>query len=307
MDSEQQGTTTPIDNSGDDEAWSTASEDLESDKDDMEFLSGMLKTFNPFASSGSKRYLYLQQGVGGIYTLPMEAKCPATEMMHRTTAVCTTGLMTCVGVYVPIDDTRCFAAHFDGSVLLPGDRDIRTWQLPLDLVSSFKDIIRSSLDQSFAGMQEELEKIRASEDLKDSVVVVCPWQVVGGQKATGFYIIEVLCEYFQLSRAKLATKFGAQHGFIVNHRTKEVQLVGWTRPGPTERDFDEIAWIANNCSKPTWGENFRSVFRATWEYVFPDALGWEMLLPGGKDGRGGDSWLFEFDGDKGVWTRGCKT
>lgn len=252
------------------------------------------------------------QGTGGIYTFPLNLpSIPGEKEVLKTTIIGTTGCSTCVGVYIPIDNNRCFAAHFDGCIV--GEpRDARNWQIPDILVDPFKDAVRHSLDRSFQGMQQEVSSIRKREDLKARVVVVSTWQVVGGRKGPGFYVIEVLCEYFQLDGVKLAKKCSGHHGFVVDHADKtpgSLCLLGWTRPAPTEQDFDQMAKIADKCVKPEWADSFLSVIETTYDFVMPRSVGYAerpLTRPGGPT-RFGFRYQYDQQGSrdsKGAWLVG---
>lgn len=262
----------------------------------------MNEFFRRLQNGNMRSCLYLRQGVGGIYSFPQDLpKDEYHKTVQKTRSICTTGCLTCVGVYIPIDDKRCFAAHIDGSIYKPlKNRDSSVWQITDDLAVSFRETVRTALDQTFQGMQQEVATIQQRQDLKDRAVVICTWPAVGQQTGPGFHIIDVLCDYFHLDKTKLA-KYGAHHGFIVNHASKKpssTKLVGWTRPGPSERVLDGISQIADNCAKPIWGDNFRSVFHTTYEYVMPPALGW---MPRVVDEEEEKPWLFEYDHNKGSW------
>lgn len=49
------------------------------------------------ASSKNKYCLYLTQGAGGIYNFPTKCRDPFGKL-HKTTTICLTGCITCVGV-----------------------------------------------------------------------------------------------------------------------------------------------------------------------------------------------------------------
>ncbi|KJX92109.1 hypothetical protein TI39_contig5918g00001 [Zymoseptoria brevis] len=178
------------------------------------------------------------------------------------------------------------------------------WQISDNLESSLQDIVRSSLDRTFKRLQRELENVRRREDFKERAVILCTWPVVGQQQGPGSLIIDVLLDYFQLDREKAVARYKRHHGFIIDHFSsasapQHVQLLGWTCPGPSEQVLDQIAQIADNCTKPSWGLNFRSVFRATYTYVMYWDLGWESLPPLTKDRK--KLWPFESDEGEGGW------
>lgn len=259
---------------------------------------------NRINTNPNRSCLYAERGAGGIYSFPVNLP---SEDEHdepcKTTTISTTGCTTCVGVYIPIDAKRCFAAHIDGSVyrLLQKDRDITVWQIQDDIAASFRTSVRDLLDRTCQGMEKEVQNI--PKTLKEKAVIVCCWPVVGQQKGPGFHITEVLCELFNLDKATVTSKYVAHHGFIVDHISHNVQLLGWTRPGPTKEVLDQIAKIADKCVKPIWGDNFRSVFRTTYEYVMPWTLGWETRRPEKESEK---PWFFEYDGEMrmGSWYQG---
>ena len=235
-----------------------------------------------FQLKGNKRSLYLTQGAGGIYSFPISCQLPVDTT--QTTSITVTGCQTCVGVYIPIDDKRCFAAHFDGPLdLPPPERNVVAWQIPKHLSRSFRAAIRSNLQDLFKELQTELKSFQQREDLKARSIVVCPWRSLCGRKGPGFHFIEVLCEFFHLDRARILESPNlSYHGFIVDHFDKSpsgTTMLGWTRPNPSEKDHDLMAEIANQGAKDYWGENMRSVFRATHDYVMPFSLGWTLGVP----------------------------
>lgn len=211
----------------------------------------------------------------------------------ETSTICTSGCMTCVGVYIPIDSTRWFAVHYDGLRDFPhAKRDQKTWQVPTELEISFRKSVRWCLNKAFQDMQQELKAFHQSEDLRAKAVIICPWQTIDGKKSTGGHFIDVLCEFFHLDRNIVVNKQIA-HGFIIDHSLPEkVEYLGWTRPGPTDRDFDEMGKLAHGGSKAAWSENVRSVFRATYEYVMPFSLGWKTGLESSDPPKA--PWSMEF-------------
>lgn len=129
----------------------------------------------------------------------------------------------------------------------------------------------------FEGREQDVETIRSRGDLKERAVVVSTWQIVGGGKGPGFHIIDVLCEYFQLDKLKLASRCSAHHGFIVDNYDRTPQslhLMGWRLPAPTEHVFDEISKLADGCPKPGWDEKFMAIYTTTYEWVMPWSAGW---------------------------------
>ncbi|CZT20551.1 uncharacterized protein RCC_06409 [Ramularia collo-cygni] len=237
------------------------------------------KNREDLAATGERLKLsaHVPQGMGGIYTFPLELPFrQGDEGIVKTTIIGTTGCSTCVGVYIPIDDDRCFAAHFDGASY-KRPRNSSVYQVPDALAEYFKLAVKTSLDHVFKGKEQDVETIRRREDLKARAVVVSTWLVVGGQKGPGFYIIDVLCDYFQLDKLKLASKCSAHHGFVVDHcdqSSQSLHLLGWTRPAPDEKVFDEISKLADSCPEPGWDEKFMSIYRTTYEWVMPWNAGW---------------------------------
>lgn len=64
-----------------------------------------------------------------------------------------------------------------------------------------------------------------------------------------------------------------------------------------------MAKIADNCAKPLWGDNFRSVFRETYRYVMH--WDWEARVPAEEDGEDRE-WLLEYYNKKwDVGERAC--
>ncbi|KAF7187936.1 hypothetical protein HII31_10836 [Pseudocercospora fuligena] len=250
-----------------------------------------------------KGVLYLQQGQGGLFTLPI--KCETKEgHIFNTTKIGTHGCITCVGVYIPIDDKRCFAAHLDGRLELPGRMtEVDMFQVPNDFEISCRNAVRWCLDRTFEDTPQDVETIRTRQDLKDRAIIICPWQVVGGQKATGHHFVKALCDFFLLDEAKVVNK-QVSHGFIVDHTDKSTQgtqFLGWNRPGPSESDFDNMVKIARQMTKSTFDENWRKVLRVTWNYVMPWDLGLRIGLQ--KDGSDGLPWQITGYADR-KWTRG---
>ncbi|KJX95952.1 hypothetical protein TI39_contig852g00001, partial [Zymoseptoria brevis] len=245
-------------------------------------------------SRNQKRCHYMPQGRGGIFTVPMNL-AGKSSTSDDVTSICTTGCSTCVGVYIPIDEKRFFAAHIDGAIRDPNagqNRRMVAWQISNSLAVSFKRAVRAGLDRTFKHMDREVKTIRQSNELKRRAVIVCFWPVVGGITGPGPHAIDVLCDYFDLDRATVVDPYTAHHGFIIDHSQRIPPIIlGWTRPGPTPWVMDEIAKIAEKCNKPVWGDNFWSVLTATYEYVFPGRLGWEDETPP-KDGT--FPWCIEY-------------
>ncbi|CZT21212.1 uncharacterized protein RCC_07074 [Ramularia collo-cygni] len=244
--------------------------------------------------------LYLQQGMGGIYTFPTDFLDPQSTNLLHATAIGTTGCMSCVGVYIPIDDNRCFAAHIDASIYKPYERNMSVWQIPDNLGPSLRNVVRGMLESTFKGKEHEVKSIQQRQDLKDRAIIVCFWPTVGQQSGPGPHVIDTLCEYFHLDQKKLIGANAVHHGFIVDHFDKlsqRTRLLGWTRPGPSPQVLDEIAKLADNCTTRPWGDNFRSIFQTTYEYVMPSTLGCQRI---GKE-QEARPWVFGYDYSQGAW------
>lgn len=177
------------------------------------------------------------------------------------------------------------------------------FQVPDDFEISCRDFVRQCLDRTFADTPQDVETIRARQDLKDRATIICPWQVVGGQNATGHHFVKAFCEYFQLDENKVVNK-QVSHGFIADHSdhsSQGMQLLGWNRCGPSQSDHDNMVKIARNMTKSTFDENWRKVLGVTWKYVMPWDLGWDTALP--QDVSEEVPWQITGNED-GTWTRG---
>lgn len=131
------------------------------------------------------------------------------------------------------------------------------------------------------------------------------WPVVAGQKGLGFYIIDA----FVITSISTGPKWRASTllntGFVVHNFDKTartVQPLGWTMPGPREQVFDQIAKIADNGANPLWSENFRLVFRVTYQYKMPRTLSWDTPAPV-NDGEE-KLWFLRYDASTEIWDIG---
>jgi hypothetical protein len=235
----------------------------------------------------------IPQGMGGIYTFPIQLPSqPGDQTVQTTTVIGTTGCTTCEGVYIPIDAHRCFAAHFDAAMFKYHTSYADITERNGQLITSLRLAVQTSLEKTFPGMESELTTIRNSEHLKARAAVVSTWQIICGHPGPGWHILDVVCSFFHLDKLALTNKCGGHHGFIVDHADDSAQslhLLAWDRPAPTERVFDEIAKLAERGEKRAErefvgvGEKlkrreyidlFGAVYGTTYRMVRPSAAGW---------------------------------
>ncbi|CZT23500.1 uncharacterized protein RCC_09214 [Ramularia collo-cygni] len=235
-------------------------------------------------------YFHLNQGQGGIFTLPFYNH-NGVEVDHIGTHSC----WTCVCVYVRLDDKRCFAAHIDGHT--------RSYYADLEWIpkserqrSLLKAHIAAELQQALPSPfhnKSEAEK----QEMKNSVVIVCPRMTVAhpdnGEEVegTGAATIEALREHFELpSRTE-----DLAHGFVVNHATEEVTKLLWDpNSAPTP---ESLLSLDRALSKS--GDNRTAAEQAVIE-------NYPLMLPPEDAGFfevPGRPWTAVYDGDRRDWRR----
>ncbi|KAF2166426.1 hypothetical protein M409DRAFT_23069 [Zasmidium cellare ATCC 36951] len=182
----------------------------------------------------SKPYHRVGVGCGGVFEFPL-----STDDDEPIYTIGTTGCKYCVGIYVPLSDTKCFAAHIFACCDDPDDHNIRTakhgYWVPngtegTELITKVGELLDEHLDDCLDDGYLSPEQLTA---LASRAIVVCPClkkkvDDVDEQEmdASGAYILEALNAYFH-------TTFTAEsaHGFAVNHNTGEYDLFRFAGSG----------------------------------------------------------------------------
>ncbi len=139
------------------------------------------------------QYYHIQMGHGGLLELYANSSDNSDDSKETIRAVGTTECYSCVGVYVPISDTKCFAAH------IRAERKVTQQDIEDDA-----DAMRVLCDQEGEDLITFVKQhfcdivgadLATCQNNKDEVILVClnP-KAEDGRKMVGYYIIRALCE-----------------------------------------------------------------------------------------------------------------
>lgn len=206
----------------------------------------------------SKTYHKIIEGSGDIITFPNTKDVNGGECL----TVGTSDLHSCVGVYVPLSQNRCFAAHIFAYIADTGDDTeigYARYSIPLEkegplLVDKIREVLEQNLRPHLPFDQD------AIYELTDKAHVVCPnlelkdWT---GRKRTavGSFVIGGLQSFFD-------TTFPVENGvgFIKTYGSEDVEILeegeihGW-----------ESCTVGNGCPRPA----------RNWTLVFKDGK-WQL-------------------------------
>lgn len=241
-----------------------------------------LRTLFPAIMAPSTSYLHLLQGQGGIFCLPFEAD---------TTKIGTGGCRMCVCVYIPISSDTCFAAHIDSHVSYASDggepRNV-DWILKDDaegqaLKEFTKAILHDTLPE-FATGEKNIERGQA--------IVICPCRKLfleGVQhKATGFYVVEAINEFFKLESQVTDQVTETAHGFAVDHPSGSHQFFKFGGASEDQHYRREELNGYERLTKAEWDEY--DVLRPLCREKLVKEYGFEAVKSTSKRG-----WTFELD------------
>lgn len=173
------------------------------------------ETKSDIVAAMSEQYYKIAEGNGGIFTLPISAN--TTDSVF---AIGTMGCQNCVGVYIPLSDDKCFAAHIyacreesdsEGELQNFGEW-IPEGKQGEWLTEKIGNLLEAEVGEHLPS-QEKLNRWAGN------AIVVCPRLREEDQDAVGTYILRGLQDFFKIP---LTAK--AAHGFGVNHSTGDVRL-----------------------------------------------------------------------------------
>lgn len=158
-----------------------------------------------------KTYYQIPEGSGDVFTFPIQG---------INTNACTINCENCVGVYIPLSDNKCFAAHIytwiDPADQQAPEHDFEEWVPEGDKGKRLTEKIVALLEQRVRQHMPSKEELsRRAHD----AVVVCPRSQEESEDAVGTYVIDGLQQFFGIP---LSCK--SAHGFVVEHSTQDVQL-----------------------------------------------------------------------------------
>lgn len=198
----------------------------------------------------SRIFYELSEGSGGIFTLPITHNLVDEPSTH---AIGTLGLDTCVGFYIPLSSTQCFAAHIYASIDDDDGTDERISgverdRIPIDnqgklLENKVVQLLTRIVGPHMPSDEEELRR-RA-----DEAIVVCNRSRVVDDKgeeyeAVGPSIIRGLRRFFDVEfqvtvGRGFAVDIGSGAGDVFMSESEGT--CDW-RPCNTEKGRQEKSW-----------------------------------------------------------------
>ncbi|KAK4952289.1 hypothetical protein LTR28_006643 [Elasticomyces elasticus] len=187
------------------------------------------------------KYKYRKVGAGWGGTLPT-TNPSANPTTPFTPAVGTKGCMTCVGVFFPIDDKRCFAAHINCQL----SQSIQAGSQPylVETAEEGKRITKTVLSH-LRKDNERHEWGGPSEMMRRNLVLVCPleWDGIYGEAQVGKYVIDGVLAFLQLGREDVTVT--RHHGFVVeppDWKPRLFKTLGAERSCMDSEDVEEFEW-----------------------------------------------------------------
>ncbi|CZT19207.1 uncharacterized protein RCC_05053 [Ramularia collo-cygni] len=242
-------------------------------------------------------HLHLRQGQGGCF------KAPFLNFTPPLTRIGTHSCRTCVCVYIPLSDKKCFIAHIDAHVTFEqnekGEARESDW-LPSKEVQgpALKEFTKKILEERVPELANGDYGAKAG---KVGAVVICPYRQThqGGvaKYTTGHYIVEAVNEFFNLTHSGGGdVTAAAAHGFVVDVYENKLTLLEYR--GADAADLLSFN-LWNSIPEEEMTEFYKKAIRdlapkvkekeAGEDYGFKD-----VLMKGEKD------WTFRL-GDDGQW------
>ncbi|EGP87460.1 uncharacterized protein MYCGRDRAFT_93466 [Zymoseptoria tritici IPO323] len=247
-------------------------------------------------------YLHLDQGQGGLYTFPHDAKASTTTNASKLHWIGTSDCYTCVCVYIPLgvdgdNYNQCFVAHIDGHMGPP--TDIMDWipQTPEEgaaLKVYVKERLANELPLPANG--QYTDNLRRKQ-----AIIVCPRPKIhihgnGERRTTGGFIVEAIREFFSFEeKDALGTHFA--HGFVVNPRTNEKEILTWKNPNVQEDDLHHWDKIAHEKILAGGSREEAKQHSKLWATKSPEEHGYESCSIEQKPW----TWTLQYDRVKQSW------
>lgn len=173
-------------------------------------------------------FYQINTGCGGIFTLPI----PGTQASR----IGTFGLITCVGIYVPLTYNKSFAAHIFARIDEYGETDqmfVPTKDQGNKLQEKLLQLLETRLRPHMPTTEDEMQTLR------DETVVACPQQFCDEKPTVGWYNVQALQRFFQ---GQLQVE-GEAGGFVVKHGTDEKRFYEYNDKPEWERynSYEEMA------------------------------------------------------------------
>lgn len=185
-------------------------------------------------------YLHLAQGQGGLFELPF------SDVKQKTTRIGTHSCVTCVCVYIPISNTKCFAAHIDSHVFRVDDlTDRASFDAKWIPTNAQGEALTAFVAKTLHDRVPDLAN--ASRASRESIVI-CPCRTMDynglTRRTTGSYIVEAVNEYFHLHDQRTDAVSRTAHGFVVDIASGKTYFLKVTTASEEQlRRFDMLSSI----------------------------------------------------------------
>lgn len=164
-----------------------------------------------------KSFRFVPEGRGGTFTWN-----PASDKPNEQTEyIGTDGTETCVSVYFPVDEDRCFFAHiFVVLRSIEGEASFATAPAKgFEIEQSTKTaLVSESVDQSWKYSKGQMRK---------RLIMVCPheYDVSGENKQTGYYVVKALHDFLGFPDGEELRAESDSRGFIASIRDGLVEYI----------------------------------------------------------------------------------
>ena len=175
------------------------------------------------------------EGRGGTFTFDANSEYEIERVQH----IGVEGLYTCIGVYWPVDDRRCFCAHVNIQFIYDGaDYKLHPNVQLESEVAWIKDQVKSLLEE---------ERVRSGwgdipEAYRKQAILMCPDlgsnREVKGIKSVGLCVVEALKEWLDLPDLEIDKANAAS---VVKHGAGVVESLAYSPDkAPTWDDWTRI-------------------------------------------------------------------
>ena len=184
-----------------------------------------------------KDFFNVSRGRGGGMSY---AQLPLPSDSH-TIGIGTANCITCVGVYIPLDDSTCFIAHIYATTKPPdSDMDDDWWTPTPEQGEGLTQFIKKKL-------ATDLQQWRPTELARKGTKIVCARSErdIGSERVsmTGYYIAQAVLDYMDASAEHRERMLSTNaHGIVVDCGTKECTVLRSSEEGNKIDDVLDLGW-----------------------------------------------------------------
>lgn len=194
--------------------------------------------------TSDKRFLHIYQGFGGVYDMPV-VHCNPDGTTEWINAIGTSECVTCLGVFFPVGQNRCFVAHIDPHVYTDDDStqdNGASSSVPevFQCTEAQGQALHATLVQKLTTMFPQFANGRYPPEWRDRVILVCPRPDPDGQRGVGWHALGAFKVFLGLSD-EVETEARKGQGFLVDFSTDALgksRKLGWeSQEPPADADW----------------------------------------------------------------------